>query len=210
MPPAEVILQATSTMARELVGVAIAWHVVLLVIGFAIAIRRESSHRIVHVGMVALALSVAVSALAYGNPFNAASFGLLALGIAFAGARPHRTDAPLPVLVLLVGVGAFVYGWTYSHFAAGSWHQLAWASPIGIVPCPTLAILGGAAIVTGGFGSRWLLGILAAWTTFYATYGTLVLGVWLDLGLFVIALTLAMLGLHHYRGLFVHRRPRSA
>jgi hypothetical protein len=89
------------------------------------------------------------------------------------------------------GLASIAYGFVYPHFLADTpaWMYLV-AAPVGLVPCPTLATVLGFGLLAGGFGSR-------AWSTtaglaglFYAVFGTLRLGVWLDVGLGVAAVAM--------------------
>ncbi len=65
-----------------------------------------------------------------------------------------------------------------------------YAAPVGLVPCPTLSITIGAALILGGLESRgWSL-VLAGMGIFYAVFGALRLGVTIDFTLLVGALIL--------------------
>jgi hypothetical protein len=67
-----------------------------------------------------------------------------------------------------------------------------YAAPVGLVPCPTLSIVIGFTLLVGGFNSRkWML-ILAIVGLFYGIIGYFRLGVKLDIGLIVGALTVAL------------------
>ena len=78
-----------------------------------------------------------------------------------------------------------------------------YAAPLGLVPRPSLSIAIGFAILASGYGSRrWsiALGLLGS---FYAVFGTIRLGAWLDVGL--LAASAALLAIASMRTLTAPR-----
>ena len=73
------------------------------------------------------------------------------------------------------------FAWIYPHFLEGlSPGTSLWAAPMGVIPCPTLSLVIGFALLFDGFGSRsWSL-ILAGVGLFYGLFGAARLGVVLD------------------------------
>jgi len=49
-----------------------------------------------------------------------------------------------------------------------------------VLPCPTLTMLAGVTLATGGLGSRWWAAVLGTIALFYGAFGVVYLGVWLD------------------------------
>jgi hypothetical protein len=90
-----------------------------------------------------------------------------------------------------------LFGAWYPHFTHAPWYEAIFTSPIGLLPCPTLAIVAGFTLLAGGFGSRTFPAVLALWTTFYAVFGTFRLGVQLDGVLFVAVAGLFMLAVRN-------------
>jgi hypothetical protein len=90
-----------------------------------------------------------------------------------------------------VGTAALAFAWIYPHFLEARSPLVYFAaSPMGLVPCPTLSMVLGFGLVAGGFGSRtWSL-IMGVAGIFYALFGMLRLGVWLDVGLLVAAVAI--------------------
>ena len=59
-----------------------------------------------------------------------------------------------------IGLVMIGFGWVYPHFLEGPAIDYLYASPVGLVPCPTLAVAIGFALLGNGLGSRaWALTI---------------------------------------------------
>ncbi|HSK00211.1 MAG TPA: hypothetical protein VK932_03180 [Kofleriaceae bacterium] len=194
MPSADEILAGLTAIANQALGIAIAWHVVLTLAIIALAAGWRPSERMARV-LLSLPLgSVAVIAFAFGNPFNGLMFSIGAAALVALGWRGRATRAVARGrwVTSAVGVASIAFGWLYPHFLET--HPLAYlyAAPVGLVPCPTLAIAIGFALLGGGLGARaWSL-TLAALGLAYALFGALRLGVYLDLGLMAGAGVLAL------------------
>lgn len=186
MPTPEAITRLLATMAHELAWLAIAWHVAILGALAALLAGWRPSRRTACILLAAPVLSVALTSIAYGNAFNAISFAILAVVLTVVGGGLADTRAqPGPRWTLVAGCAAIAFGLAYPHFVEGSWIRVVAAAPLGVVPCPTLALVAGGAIVAGGLGSRAVPAVLALWIAFYAWFGVARLGVTLDLGLAV-------------------------
>lgn len=190
MPASTEILEQLAAMSTALAPLAAAWHVgILAVVAAILAGWRPTPLVFATLLLAPLALSVGSLALAFGNNFNGVSFGLLALLLFASGSR--LSDAvPVargPTWSTVLGVALILFGVAYPHFVDGPWYVVLATAPIGVVPCPTLALLAGATLVGGGMGSRVLPAILAIWCAFYAAFGIVRLGVGIDVGLVVAA-----------------------
>jgi len=76
------------------------------------------------------------------------------------------------------------FGLVYPHFThTASAIGYLYAAPTGLVPCPTLSLAIGVALIADGLGSRAFALLLAAAGLFYGIFGVVRLGVTLDLGL---------------------------
>jgi len=196
MPSPTQILAGLTAIANEAIPLALAWHVVLATVLAGLAVGWRPSRPLAR-ALIALPLaSVAALALAYGNPFNAAmfaagAFALVALGLRGAG-RPVSRGAPW---AFAIGIAMIAFGWIYPHFLAGSTVAYLYAAPVGLVPCPTLSVVIGLALLGGGLGSRAFGVTLAGLGLFYGVFGVLRLGVVLDLGLVVGAVALGVTSL---------------
>ncbi len=71
-------------------------------------------------------------------------------------------------------------------------HPIAYliGAPVGLVPCPTLSVAIGLALLAGGVGPRSWTIVLVALGMFYGLFGLFRLGVVLDTGLVIGALAL--------------------
>ena len=196
MPSTEAILSSAAAIANGWRALAIAWHVAIILLVAAIALGWRPSHRLL--GLLLAVPLVSVSALAWtsGNPFNGTTFALLALMVASIAMRLSKQPVdPASATNLTSGVLLFVFGWIYPHFLrADSWIEYAYAAPLGLLPCPTLAAVLGITLLAGLFRS-------AAWTTTvaaaafaYGSIGVFALGVSLDYALILGAAILVIAG----------------
>ena len=185
MPTSE-ILDTLTRIARDLIPLAIAWHVAILAVIAALLLGWRPSRRLAGMMFAPPALSVALVAALYGNPVNSALFGGLALALVVVGR--HLPPVPLskaPRWASIVGGAMIAFGWVYPHFLeAGSPWRYLYAAPTGLLPCPTLSVIIGFALLADGLGSRALLTLLGLYGLFYSVFGLLSLGVGLDAGLF--------------------------
>ena len=102
-----------------------------------------------------------------------------------------------PRWAVAIGTALMAFGAVYPHFldARPLW-VYAVAAPFGLVPCPSLAVVLGAALVAGRCDDRVGSSILAVAGALYALFGMLRLEVWLDAPLLVGALALGRRALH--------------
>jgi len=177
-------------------SVAIGWHAAIIAFLAALVLGWRPSDRLV-IRLLALPmLSVSILAWTAGNPFNAVVFGALAIfGLLLAQsarAAPFETASGWS---LGLGIVMVVYGLLYPHFvASSSWTSYLYAAPVGLIPCPTLALLVGVGFIVGLFRNRrWQLLVSAA-AIFYGIVGVAKLQVNLDYGLLAGAVALALAG----------------
>lgn len=212
MPPPLEIVRLLGVMSRELAWLAVGWHVVLFAVVAGSLAGARPSIRAIAILLVAQASSVAVAALAYANPFNALSFVILAVALAISYIRLPSGRASLgPPWAVLLGSAVLLYGACYPHFVVGPWYLCIVAAPVGVVPCPTLAVVGGATLVVGAFGARAVPALLAVWSAFYALFGIFHLDVVLDAGLLASSVGLVALAIQNARATRTpERSARSA
>lgn len=186
MPDAAEILAGLTRVATTFWYVAVGWHVVVALVASALLSRRwRPDARWVAAACALPLASVAILAGLTGNPFNAIVIGATALALGVTGARaPEGSLSSTRRPVFVAGVLTLAFAWVYPHFLEGqpTWLYIV-AAPMGLVPCPSLALVLGVGLCAGGFSSRAWSVIAGAVGIFYGLFGALRLGVWLDLPL---------------------------
>ncbi|HVV84420.1 MAG TPA: hypothetical protein VHE35_15235 [Kofleriaceae bacterium] len=200
MPTPSELLAGLTTIANDAMWMAIAWHVVLLAAIVALAVGWHPRKRSATLGLAAPLASASALAFAHGNPFNGVLLGAATLTLGLFALRGDNEEvavgAPWETLVAGMLLG---FAWTYPHFLErGGWLAYLYAAPVGLVPCPTLSLALGFALLGGGIDRR-VAAVLAAFGLFYGLFGVVRLGVRLDLGLVAgatAALTIALRPTH--------------
>jgi hypothetical protein len=192
MPSATQINEGLARIATDAVAAALLWHGLFLLAGLALLQGWRPSRRGAAALLTLPLFSVGALAWWYANPFNAAVFTMLAGGLAAGASR--LASAPVrrgPPWTFVVGAAMVAFGWTYPHFLEpGTRLRYLIAAPTGIVPCPTLAIVIGFALVGDALRSTAWAMPLAVVGVFYALFGTFRLGVGMDLFLLIGAVAL--------------------
>lgn len=184
MPTAEAVLSWATGVANEWRWLAIVWHIALG--GLLIAVSRSRvSQR--HLGLLLVLPIVSVALLAWisGNPFNALMFTVLGVLLLRSAMHLPQTSVTRDSRRrVLAGTSLIAFGWLYPHFLiTDAWTAYAYASPFGLLPCPTLAVVIGVTLASGGLrGVSWN-GVLAAAGVMYGAIGLFRLGVVLDVWL---------------------------
>lgn len=185
MPSSETVLTGLSAIANEWRSLAIVWHVLLAAFALAMLAGWRPSERLAAALLAVPFLTVSAGAWMSGNPFNGTAFALLALmlsGSARRLPRSHVRVAPFPFAA--AAAITLVYGSTYPHFlTTDSWTAYLYASPFGLLPCPTLSVAIGISLMLGMFRPPvWGFTLVAAGMA-YGAIGVWRLGVVLDYGL---------------------------
>jgi hypothetical protein len=206
MPTPSGILDNLTAIANQALALAVVWHVLAGGVIAALFLGWRPSARLAAVLVAAPALTVSVLAFAYGNPFNGAAFAvlvllLLALASRAGAGRVPGGDGWAP----WIGAALVAYALVYPHFLGS--HSAALylvAAPVGLVPCPTLSVMIGFTLLAGeGLTDGWRT-TLFAFGVFYALFGIVRLGVWLDAGLLIGAVTLVVARLSSHEGRLDH------
>lgn len=201
MPSPENILRGLAWLAQTERALAVFWHLILATVLIVVLRARGAIGRRFG-AVVSAAPMISVGALAFrvGNPFNGAVF--LGAAVAFVVIGLRMSDAPpphAPGWAVVLGAAAIAFGWVYPHFLVQPWGYYLFDAPFGILPCPTLSVVLGFALVGDGYGSREWSILAATLGGFYALFGMLRLGVWLDAGLLAPAIGVATLGISSSR-----------
>lgn len=192
MPRPYEILAGAEQIANQEFAYALLWHLIVGTVLISLLLKWRPSARLVGQLSTVPLLSVSVFAWAFDNPFNGSVFAILAAALwlmawrTAPGARERPATWALILGWLMVG-----FAWVYPHFLSGK-SALAYlfGSPMGLIPCPTLALVIGFALLGYGPTSRsWSL-TLAASGVSYALFGVLRLGVVIDLVLLAGAIAL--------------------
>jgi hypothetical protein len=196
VPSTREILDGLTYIANTWTGIAVAWHIAIAGLLAALILGWRPARRQLSLILALPLVSVSVLAWLTQNPFNGTVFGLCAVALGTVGARlPGIPIQRASNAMALVGLATVAFGWVYPHFLDGGSGHYLYAAPTGLVPCPTLSVIVGFALLADGLGSRaWSL-MLAAIALFYGLFGLFRLGVYLDIGLVVGATALAVVGL---------------
>jgi hypothetical protein len=194
MPSSADILAGLQHIAREWQAVAIGWHVALGALLAALFLGWRPGKRLAAILLATPLVSVSVLAWWAGNPFNGTVFALITLALIGAALRLPNAALGLGAPWAVVAGGFMTaFAWLYPHFLpSASWAALAYAAPLGLIPCPSLSAVVGVGLVLNGLDSRvWSL-IIAAAGVVYGVVGVFRLGVAIDVVLLVGALMLVL------------------
>ena len=193
MPTTTEILSGLIHISNQYLYLAMAWHLVFYILLIAL-LSRKTIPRLLPVLVLSPAmLSVSVLAWTNGNPFNGAVFAVLFLLFLTVGLFGRSTPGRnFHSAFRLGGFILLAYGFLYPHFLVTEGPLMYFiASPAGLIPCPTLSVIIGFALISDGFRSKALSIILTVAGLFYSLFGMFRLGVMLDLGLLFGSLLLA-------------------
>lgn len=193
MLKSEEIIVGLQTIVNEYSLFSVVWHVVFYVLIAALIAKWRPSNQLFALLICLPAISVAIFAWLSGNPFNGTLFILLAILILIFGLKSSGQPVNVSQMpFVVVGILMIVFGLVYPHFIeTNSVLKYLYASPVGLIPCPTLSILIGFALLFNGFGSQAITLTLIVFGLFYGIFGVLKLVVYLDL--FLIFGTIALL-----------------
>jgi hypothetical protein len=193
VPSPDALLNALGAIANDWRWLAIGWHVLVAGMFLALFAGWRPSARLLGLVLVAPVLSVSVVAWLSGNPFNGTMFAVLAVALFWSAPSFGETSVTFVPSAWLAAGGAIVgFGWTYPHFVrTASWVSYLYASPFGILPCPTLAVVIGVTLMVGHLNATgWKATLLVA-GVLYGAIGVFRLGVVLDWGLLLASAMLA-------------------
>lgn len=208
MPNPEQILDGLGEIANEWQIVAMLWHVYFGALVIGLIAGRRPTKRTAGILLALPLFSVSILAWSFANPFNGTVFALAGLTLTLIAVRLPDERIQIASLGWIVAGGfLFLFGWVYPHFlVTPTFVPYLYAAPTGLVPCPTLSIVIGLALVVGGLESRaWSL-VLGLTAAFYGLFGAVRLGVTIDyVLLFGALLIIAVALMPRYR--MVHHAP---
>jgi hypothetical protein len=184
MPSRAEILAGLSGIAADHWPVAVLWHLAVAAALVATAVGWRPTRRRASLMLVVPLLSVATFALVAGNFFNGVVFLTLSAALFVVGRRlDPRLQVGAPGRWPVVAAAAMLtVAWAYPEFLPIE-APLAplYATPMGLLPCPTLALVVGASLWWRGLDSRPWMTVVAVAAAFYGVFGAFVLGVRIDL-----------------------------
>jgi hypothetical protein len=192
MPDPSEILAGLTQIANEAFAASIAWHAVVAASAALLLLGARPRSRTAALALSLPLLSVSMFAFRYANPFNGAVFTLVAAGLAWLAIRgPRRALALGAPWSFTLGSALIAFAWVYPHFLVDR-PPVAYlvAAPLGTIPCPTLSLVTGAALLVDELASRAWRIVLGSTAAFYALFGMLRLGVAIDAVLLVGAIAL--------------------
>jgi hypothetical protein len=186
MPKPQEILNGLQTIVNDYSIFAIIWHIVFYLLIIALIFRWQPSNRLLGTLICIPLLSVAVFAWLTGNPFNGILFAVASILILVFGLKaPTQTISLSQTPFVVIGIIMILFGLIYPHFLKpDSVVEYLYASPAGLIPCPTLSIIIGLALLLSGFTSPSITLTLILIGLFYGVFGVFRLAVYLDLFLF--------------------------
>jgi hypothetical protein len=185
MATVESILSWATAVANDWRWLATWWHIALAALVVALLSRSHPTRRLLGFMLALPVISVAVVAWISRNPFNALGFTVLGVLLLRAASRlPLTAVMPASSGWALAGAGVLAFGWTYPHFlVTDTWTAYLYASPLGLLPCPTLSVVIGITLIFGGLHSMaWSIPLFVA-GVLYGLIGVFVLEVPLDVWL---------------------------
>jgi hypothetical protein len=194
MPAKEEILNGLIAAANQHNYSAIAWHIIIYALLAALFAGWKPTNRFMIFFAAVLMLSASVFATLQKNIFNTVIFCLLAAVSLFYASKGNENkiagDRSWPDIAGLLLV---FFGLIYPEFLnAASAVEYAYASPVGLIPCPTLCVVIGFALLYKNFLSRSWGTCMAAAGMLYGLTGVFYLGVKMDFFLLAGALLLAV------------------
>jgi hypothetical protein len=182
MPTPLEILEGLAEITQRWRMLAVVWHIYFGVMGVGLLLGVRPTKLVAGILLAIPLFSVSALAWLIGNPFNGTVFALVGLGLlGIAFTLPREPISIGPVWAVIAGVAMFAFGWVYPHFLeASSPLEYLYAAPTGLIPCPTLSIIIGLALIVGGLDSRLWSGLLGIAGLFYGAFGAFRLGVTID------------------------------
>jgi len=193
MPKPKEITDGLQAIVNGYPVFAILWHAAFYLLIIALIAKWLPSNRLLGILFCLPLLSVAVFAWIIGNPFNGSLFSILAILILLFALKANTLPVSTSQLLFIgTGILMIVFGLVYPHFISNvTIVKYFYATPVGLIPCPTLSILIGLALVFNGLGSNAISLVLIISGLFYGLFGVFRLAVHLDL--FLVAGALALL-----------------
>lgn len=189
----EAIAEMLLKVSSELTVFSVLTHVLFIIV-IATGLLVKKYRNIVFFSFIALlSLSAALISILYMIPPNIIAFATIFVLIIYAW---HNRELNFEFEEItpankIFGVLALVFGFWYLHWVESPvWFNALLYSPLGSVNCPTLLTICGFLCLTAKPRSVMLDLVVALFTLYFAVYGILFLGAWVDIVLVICALFL--------------------
>jgi len=213
-PTTEEILASLSELANAWRPLAIFWHLYFAAFVIALIYSFRPSKRVSCIILAMPFLSVSILAWSIPNPFNGTIFAVIGiLLVAVSVKLPRESIQIAPLWAMIPGALMLIFGWIYPHFLdASSPLSFLYSAPTGLVPCPTLSMGIGLALILNSLVSRKVSLILGISGMAYGITGVVQLGVSIDWFLFLGSMAImlfAFVGKQGIRSNFMGRTTRN-
>lgn len=178
----EEILAGLTALANEYANIAIAWHVVILILFTALFAGWKPGNSLMILVLSSMLMSVSAFASLQDNFFNAAVFAFLVIMSLYATVKSNTEkitgDRSRPDII---GLLLIIFGLVYPEFLkTNSLIEYSYASPTGLIPCPTLSVVTGFSLMYKGFRSQLWSVMIGISGMFYGLMGVFYLEMYID------------------------------
>lgn len=182
MPSSSEILSGLQQIAFNYKLYAIIWHILYYAFLIAIIAKWRPSNRLVATLISLPFYSVSIFALQSGNPFNGFIFLMSGALLFYFGLKAPKGPISFgEPSCIFIGSIFLTFGLIYPHFVlTDSIFTYLYASPLGLIPCPTISTLVGMMFIFNRFRSRAILLTVTIMGLFYGFFGIFRLGVYID------------------------------
>jgi energy-coupling factor transporter transmembrane protein EcfT len=186
MPTPEQILSGLTESANTWRPLSEFWHIYFAVFVIALVLGLGPSKRLSGILLALPFLSVSIVSFLIPNPFNGIVFAIVSVLLVVVSLKlPKERVQVAPKWITILGTFMFIFGWIYPHFLdPSSSLSFLYSAPTGVVPCATLSIGIGLALIMNLLDSRKLPLILGVSGVTYGIIGAMQLGVTIDWVLF--------------------------
>lgn len=201
MLKSEDIINSLQSIVNDYSTFAMMWHALIYILIAALIAKWAPSNKLFGLLTCLPLISVAIFAWMTGNPFNGTVFSIATMLLIIFGLKANGQPIDYSQLPFIIaGILMITFGLVYPHFInPDSIIKYLYASPAGLIPCPTLSVIIGFLLIYNGFGSQPITLTLIVLGLFYGIFGVLKLAVYLDLFLLFGTVTLLIKYLLSFR-----------
>lgn len=149
MPTADQILSGLRAIANSWNTIAILWHVYFGAMALVLAVGVRPSRRIAGLLLGLPLWSVSAIAWLSPNQFNGLVIAVVGIVLLLVAVKLPNDEVQIaPTWTLMSGLVLFAVGWGYPQLLnTSSYLPYLHSAPVGTIPCPTLTIVIGSALV---------------------------------------------------------------